>query len=91
MTWDRVELATGAVGHEAVPAEAEPPAERSRRSWATRLVTRCWRRMPPAGVRRCPSAIGVRAERREAGVVVVQREGELAAANVPVDWVERRL
>jgi DNA-binding CsgD family transcriptional regulator len=25
MTWDRVELATGAVGHEAVPAEAEPP------------------------------------------------------------------
>src|SRR5215212_9828562 len=26
MTWDRVELATGAVRHEAVPAEAEPPA-----------------------------------------------------------------
>ena len=25
LTWDRVELATGAVGHEAVPAEAEPP------------------------------------------------------------------
>jgi DNA-binding CsgD family transcriptional regulator len=25
MTWDRVELATGAVRHEAVPAEAEPP------------------------------------------------------------------
>jgi DNA-binding CsgD family transcriptional regulator len=25
MTWDRVVLATGAVGHEAVPAEAEPP------------------------------------------------------------------
>jgi hypothetical protein len=25
LTWDRVELATGAVRHEAVPAEAEPP------------------------------------------------------------------
>jgi DNA-binding CsgD family transcriptional regulator len=25
VTWDRVELATGAIGHEAVPAEAEPP------------------------------------------------------------------
>ena len=25
LTWDRVELATGAVDHEAVPAEAEPP------------------------------------------------------------------
>src|SRR4030081_617542 len=25
LTWDRVELATGAVGHEAVPAQAEPP------------------------------------------------------------------
>jgi DNA-binding CsgD family transcriptional regulator len=25
VTWDRVELATGAVGHEAVPAAAEPP------------------------------------------------------------------
>jgi DNA-binding CsgD family transcriptional regulator len=25
MTWDRVELATGAVRHEAIPAEAEPP------------------------------------------------------------------
>jgi DNA-binding CsgD family transcriptional regulator len=25
LTWDRVELATGAIGHEAVPAEAEPP------------------------------------------------------------------
>jgi DNA-binding CsgD family transcriptional regulator len=25
LTWDRVELATGAVHHEAVPAEAEPP------------------------------------------------------------------
>ena len=24
LTWDRIELATGAVGHEAVPAEAEP-------------------------------------------------------------------
>src|SRR4051794_11353192 len=24
LTWDRVELTTGAVGHEAVPAEAEP-------------------------------------------------------------------
>ncbi len=27
LTWDRVELATGAVRHEAVPADAEPPAE----------------------------------------------------------------
>ena len=25
LTWDRVELATGAVRHEAVPSEAEPP------------------------------------------------------------------
>ena len=25
LTWDRVELATGAVRHEAIPAEAEPP------------------------------------------------------------------
>ena len=25
LTWDRVELATGAVGHEAMPSEAEPP------------------------------------------------------------------
>ena len=25
LTWDRVELATGAVRHQAVPAEAEPP------------------------------------------------------------------
>jgi DNA-binding CsgD family transcriptional regulator len=25
LTWDRVELATGAVGHEAIPAAAEPP------------------------------------------------------------------
>src|SRR5437763_9072090 len=25
LTWDRVELATGAVRHEAIPADAEPP------------------------------------------------------------------
>ena len=48
LTWDRVELATGAVHHDAVPAEAEARA-RSRRWSAPRRTIRCWRRMRRAG------------------------------------------
>jgi hypothetical protein len=54
LTWDRVELATGAVRHETVPAEAEPPG-----AFAAIVgeapVTRCCSRMPSAGIRRCAS------------------------------------
>ena len=49
LTWDRVELATGAVRHEAVPSRPSRPAP-SRQSWATRRVIRSCLRMRPAGV-----------------------------------------
>src|SRR5215210_7806842 len=52
LTWDRVELATGAVRHEALPAEAEP-AGASRRSSGARLTIRCWPRTRPAGASLC--------------------------------------
>ena len=52
LTWDRVELDTGAVDHEAVPAEAEP------RGAFDAVVERAadhrsWRRMRPADARLC--------------------------------------
>ena len=53
VSWDRVELATGAVRHEAVPPGPSRPG-RSRRSWAPRQVTRCWPRTPPAASRAAP-------------------------------------
>ena len=100
MTWDRVELATGAVHHEVVPAEAEPPgafaavagdaaghpllaAHAARRRAALRLSEAVEpRRLSHSelfgdllhgsgfeyGI-----AIGVRTERREAGVASLGR------------------
>jgi hypothetical protein len=51
-TWDRVELATGAIRPDAVPADAEPPG-----AFAAIVGDAAGHplllRMPPAGVRRC--------------------------------------
>ncbi len=51
LTWDRVELATGAVDHEAAPAEAEPAGAFEALVGHARPTIRCSPRTRPAGAR----------------------------------------